>query len=209
MSPPALKVMPPTCVSAEIETLVTPDNPKVATFAAAFGTVFGFQLLAVFQSPDPGAASHVALPAKTGAVAQSSSAAMEPASGFHARRRVALQFLRCLRAVRRAVVFMMSGVAGRSVHWLTHETRGQFHAKFAEQFGCAPCPATRCGGKQDVKILHGRAERTIRAQWCRKQERARSARGSPRPPIHPGPSGALRSESLLAVRNPFGHCPAL
>ena len=56
--------MPFTPVSAERETAVVPDNPKVAVSAAALGTVAGVQLPAVFQSPDPGTSFHVELPAR-------------------------------------------------------------------------------------------------------------------------------------------------
>jgi hypothetical protein len=50
-------------VFADTETPVVPDVAKVATSALALGTVAGVQFVAVFQSPDPGAASQVALPA--------------------------------------------------------------------------------------------------------------------------------------------------
>ena len=53
--------MPLTSVFAEIETLVVFERANVAISAGPFGTVIGVQLAAVFQSPEPGLRSHVAL----------------------------------------------------------------------------------------------------------------------------------------------------
>ena len=53
--------MPLTSVSAEIETLVVLERPKVATSAGPLGIPFGVQLAAVFQSPEIGSRSHWAL----------------------------------------------------------------------------------------------------------------------------------------------------
>ena len=64
--PDGLKTMLFTSVLAESETPVIVDRPKVAVSAELLGTVAGVQLAAVFQSPVPGAVSHVALPAKAG-----------------------------------------------------------------------------------------------------------------------------------------------
>src|SRR5262245_60508420 len=50
-----------TSVSAEIDTSVLCESPKVATSAGAWGTTFGVQLAAVFQSPEIGSRSHWAL----------------------------------------------------------------------------------------------------------------------------------------------------
>ena len=83
---PALNWMLFTCVTAESLMLWTFEVAKIAVSPWALGTVAGVQLPAVFQSPSPGISFHVALPAKTGAATPSSSAAMEPASGFKARR---------------------------------------------------------------------------------------------------------------------------
>ena len=55
--------MPLTSVFAEIETLVVFETANVAISAGPLGTVIGVQLAAVFQSPEPGLRSHVALPA--------------------------------------------------------------------------------------------------------------------------------------------------
>ena len=53
--------MPLTSVFAEIETLVVFERAKVAISAGPFGIVIGVQLAAVFQVPEPGLRSHVAL----------------------------------------------------------------------------------------------------------------------------------------------------
>jgi len=50
-------------VFAEMEGLLVLEGEKVATSAGPLGTVIGVQLLAVFQSPEVGLTSHVALPA--------------------------------------------------------------------------------------------------------------------------------------------------
>jgi hypothetical protein len=62
---PELNAMPFTCAPAESETPVMVELSKVATSAAAFGTVPPDQLPAVFQSPVPGVACQAALAAKT------------------------------------------------------------------------------------------------------------------------------------------------
>ena len=59
----AANVIPLTAESAEIETLGVLERVNVAVSAEPLGTVIGVQLAAVFQSPDPGLRSHVALPA--------------------------------------------------------------------------------------------------------------------------------------------------
>jgi len=59
-----LNVMLATVVSAEIPTEVVLDRPKVAVSVVALGTVPDDQFVPVFQSPEPGLASHVPLPAK-------------------------------------------------------------------------------------------------------------------------------------------------
>jgi hypothetical protein len=61
--PPELNTMPFTSVLAEIETPVVLDEANVAVSVELLGTVIGDQLVAVFQSPEPGARSHCALPA--------------------------------------------------------------------------------------------------------------------------------------------------
>jgi len=48
---PGLNTMPCTWVKAEVETLVTVDNAKVAVSAAELRTIVGSQFAAVFQSP--------------------------------------------------------------------------------------------------------------------------------------------------------------
>jgi hypothetical protein len=63
---PESNTMLSTCVDAESETPVMVEVAKVATSAAPFGIVPPVQLPAVFQSPVPGLASHVALWAMTG-----------------------------------------------------------------------------------------------------------------------------------------------
>ena len=83
---PTLKLIVLTVVGAESETPMMFDVKKVAVSVPEFGMLPPTQFVVVFQSPVPGAAFHVSLPAKTGAVAPSSSAAMEPASGFKAQR---------------------------------------------------------------------------------------------------------------------------
>src|SRR6266550_4633975 len=50
-------------VLAEMETLVIFERAKVAVSPDPLGTVTGVQFVAVFQSPEPGLRSHVALPA--------------------------------------------------------------------------------------------------------------------------------------------------
>jgi hypothetical protein len=60
---PGLKRTPPTCVTAERETLVVLETPKVATSVGLFGTVLGVQLAAVFHSLLVGLRFQVALPA--------------------------------------------------------------------------------------------------------------------------------------------------
>ena len=62
---PGAKVIPSTIVFAEIEMAVVFETAKVAVSADPLGTVAGIQLVAVFQSPDPGLRSHVGLPART------------------------------------------------------------------------------------------------------------------------------------------------
>ena len=57
-------MMPSTSVSLDIETLVTLDVPKVAVSDDPLGTVVGFQLAPVFQSPLDGELDHCALPAR-------------------------------------------------------------------------------------------------------------------------------------------------
>ena len=59
-----LNVMLATVVSAEIPTEVVLDRPKVAVSVVALGTVPDDQFVPVFQSPEPGLASHVPLAAK-------------------------------------------------------------------------------------------------------------------------------------------------
>jgi hypothetical protein len=66
-----LKKMVTTSVAAESEIAVVPDKSNVAVSPELLGTVMGVQLAAVFQSPEPGANFHVALPAKAGAVRRS------------------------------------------------------------------------------------------------------------------------------------------
>jgi len=61
-----------TSVFAEIETAGVLERANVAVSAEPFGTVAGVQFVAVFQSPDPGLRSHVALPAKVLPAAESS-----------------------------------------------------------------------------------------------------------------------------------------
>ena len=56
-----VNVMALTSVSADIETLVVLERPNVAVSAAPLGIPIGVQLAAVFQSPEPGLRSHVAL----------------------------------------------------------------------------------------------------------------------------------------------------
>ncbi len=60
---PGAKVMPSNVVKADCVTLVVLDVAKVAVSVAAFGTVAGVQLAAVFQSPLVGFRFQVALPA--------------------------------------------------------------------------------------------------------------------------------------------------
>ena len=50
--------------ASDTETLVVLENANVAMSYRPLGTVAGVQLLAVFQSPEPGLAFHVALPPK-------------------------------------------------------------------------------------------------------------------------------------------------
>ena len=56
-------MIPSTSVSAEMETLVVFETANVAVSTDPLGTVAGVQFVAVFQSPEPGLRSHVALPA--------------------------------------------------------------------------------------------------------------------------------------------------
>ena len=58
-----VKVMPLTSVVAEIETFVVFERSNVAVSPDPLGTVAGVQLPAVFQSPEAGVKSQVALPA--------------------------------------------------------------------------------------------------------------------------------------------------
>ena len=62
---PGAKVMPSTVVFAEIEMAVVFEVAKVAVSADPLGAVAGVQFVAVFQSPELGLRSHVALPART------------------------------------------------------------------------------------------------------------------------------------------------
>src|SRR5262245_26090088 len=59
------KTMLSSVMPLETLTFVWFETPKVATSEGPFGTVAGFQLAAVFQSPVAGVCCHVALPAKT------------------------------------------------------------------------------------------------------------------------------------------------
>jgi hypothetical protein len=59
-----LKAIRSTVVPAEIESDVWLLELKVATSGDPLGTVAGVQLVAVFQSPEAGFVSHVALPAR-------------------------------------------------------------------------------------------------------------------------------------------------
>jgi len=61
---PGAKVIPSTVVFAEIEMAVVFETANVAVSADPLGTVAGVQFAAVFQSPEPGLRSQVALPAK-------------------------------------------------------------------------------------------------------------------------------------------------
>jgi hypothetical protein len=58
---PGEKVIPSTIVFAEMETAVVFERAKIAVSADPLGIVIGDQLPAVFQSPEPGLRSHVAL----------------------------------------------------------------------------------------------------------------------------------------------------
>jgi hypothetical protein len=60
---PGAKVIPSTIVFAELETVVVSESANVAVSADPSGTVAGDQFVAIFQSPDVGLRSHVALPA--------------------------------------------------------------------------------------------------------------------------------------------------
>jgi hypothetical protein len=60
---PGAKVIPSTIVVAEIETAVVFESANVAVCPDPLGTVMGVQFAAVFQSPETGLRSHVALPA--------------------------------------------------------------------------------------------------------------------------------------------------
>ena len=62
---PVAKVIPSTVVFAETETSVVFERLNVAVSDHPLGTVAGVQLVAVFQSPDPGLRSHVVPPART------------------------------------------------------------------------------------------------------------------------------------------------
>src|SRR4051794_32447067 len=61
---PALKTMPSTMVSSEMETAVVVEISNVAVSAASLGTASGVQLVAAFQSPEPGLRFHCASPAE-------------------------------------------------------------------------------------------------------------------------------------------------
>ncbi len=61
---PGLKTISLTFVGADSVTLVLFDEPKVAVSDEPLGMIDGIQLLAVFQSREPGFVCHVALPAK-------------------------------------------------------------------------------------------------------------------------------------------------
>ena len=61
---PGAKVIPSTVVFAEIEMAVVFETANVAVSADPLGTVAGVQFVAVFQSPEPGLRSHIALPAR-------------------------------------------------------------------------------------------------------------------------------------------------
>lgn len=74
-----LNVMLATVVLAEIPTEVVLERPNVAVSDAALGTVPDDQFVPVFQSPEPGLASHVPLPAKVVLVAESKSSSMSAA----------------------------------------------------------------------------------------------------------------------------------
>ena len=58
-----VNVMPFTSVFVEIATSLVFDKPNVATSADPLGTVAGLQFVTVFQSPEAGLRSHIALPA--------------------------------------------------------------------------------------------------------------------------------------------------
>ena len=60
---PGLKTMLSTTVCAENEMSVVFETAKVAMSMGAFGTVFGIQFAAAFQSPLVGLELQVALPA--------------------------------------------------------------------------------------------------------------------------------------------------
>ena len=59
---PGAKVIPSTIVFAEIETAVVFETANVAVSAGPLGTVAGVQFPAVFQSPELGLTSQIALP---------------------------------------------------------------------------------------------------------------------------------------------------
>ena len=59
-----LKAIRSTAVPDEIETAVWLLELKLTTSEDPLGTVAGVQLVAVFQSPEAGFVSHVALPAR-------------------------------------------------------------------------------------------------------------------------------------------------
>jgi len=80
-----------TWVSSDIETKVVFDRPKVAISAGPLGTLAGVQLAAVFQSPEMGSRSQVALPARANsarknirpeAVSETKSLLVKTNSGF-------------------------------------------------------------------------------------------------------------------------------
>jgi hypothetical protein len=73
---PGLNTIPFTSVLAEREMLVVLDVANVAVSDELSGMVDGVQLLAVFQSPEPGLVFHVALPAKAMPCPQSRSSTM-------------------------------------------------------------------------------------------------------------------------------------
>jgi len=57
-------MIPSTSVAGPIETSVIFETSKVAVSSGPFGTVFGVQLVAMFQSPVTGFKPQVALPAR-------------------------------------------------------------------------------------------------------------------------------------------------
>ncbi len=72
---PALNTTPFT-VTAEREMPVVLERANVAVSAGSLGTAAGVQLLAVFQSPEPGLVFHVVLPPKVVLRVESRSSSM-------------------------------------------------------------------------------------------------------------------------------------